>query len=910
MPSPEQEHTGRGRRPLNPATAPAEELIAHVATDPINGLTQKEAERRLENSTALPLFGKPRRSYASCVRRTIREPALWLMLAVALISLFFDRVLLGLVCLALTAGNTALCAFFLYRADGIDAAMQVYDTPLCRVIRGGRTRRIPADGLVKGDILILRKGDIVPADCRLLKTESFAVCERELEASAQQPTVVHLEKDAHLFPESTAGFRLSPVNMAFAGGMVEEGSALAIVVAVGSESHLGGFIGRLPSSHRGRGIACFQKASKVLSVYNLCLFCLMIPVIAVGIFTVGEKYEFLDIFLSVLALTTVTLSEHLLAKGAYVAAVARHAAATDRDTENTAEIKSAAAPEKLTSMTDLLLVGTAALHDGERHPVILQIGDTLYRCDRPEADEEARAVAEYLYLYRKGMAASGGAEDSDGRYDGLLKAFCDWAEVDSEALDVKIKGIRADAEGVSGIFPAVDGNRRITVRLTEDFGGVETCTRFCDGRRVRPLEREGINLLYRAYREAVRQGTTPLFVLTLSGGEATVRAMLTYAPHTCRKAAGCIKNLESAGIRVAAFLRDVSDSHTHVLAACGLTETAVADRPEPGDGSRAAAAERMDAGCRAFEGCSEAYILDCIKTLKEQGRTVGVLSGDGKDIALLAEADIAFTCSPSLYEMADGESRTPLWAEGNVDGLTDSRVANDRSRRAAHVVVRRTSSVGGGVLGVLRALRAADGIRSGLERALRFTLLSQAIRIMTVILPLCLCLSITTAPVVLLSGLFLDLLVLTAALHLPLGAAPEPRQGSGVWLEKPLAVHRDELLACAGSVILSWVVAGIAALCEADFGGDLLYYSLLCVFGLQTAVFLTDRLPRRDSTVFFTALAFGLAYVGALAASLVGGLVPLWSILLPLITPLSFVILRRVIPLVLKKVGKGSTRKS
>lgn len=910
MPSPEQEHTGRVRRPLNPATTPAEELIAHVATDPVNGLTQKEAERRLENSTATPLFGKPRRSFASCVRQTVREPALWLMLAVALISLFFDRVLLGLVCLALTAGNAALCAFFLYRADGIDAAMQVYDTPLGRVIRGGRARRVPADRLVKGDILILRKGDIVPADCRLLKTESFALCERELEASAQQPTVVHLEKDAHLFPESTAGFRSSPVNMAFAGGMVEEGSALAVVVAVGSKSHLGGFIGRLPSSHRGRSMACFKKASKVLSVYNLCLFCLMIPMIAVGIFTVGEKYEFLDIFLSVLALTTVTLSEHLLAKGAYMAAVARHAAATDRDTENTAEIKSSATPEKLTAMTDLLLVGTAALHDGKRHPGTLQIGDTVYRCDRPEADEEAKAVAEYLFLYRKGMAASGGSEEGDAGYESLLKAFCDWAEVDSDALDVKIKGIRAESEGISGIFPAVDGNRRITVRLTESFGTVEACTRFCDGRRIRPLDREGINLLYRAYREAVRQGTYPLFVLTVSGGETTVRAMLTYAPHTCRKTAGCVKNLEGAGIRVAAFLRDVSDSHTHALAVCGLTETTVADRPVPGDGNRAPAAELMDAGCRAFEGCSETYILDCIRGLKEQGRTVGVLSGDGTDISLLAEADVAFTCSPSLYDLADEENQTPLWADGLEDGLADSRVANDRSRRAAHVVVRRTSSVGGGVLGVLRALRAADGIRSGLERALRFTLLSQAIRLVTVLLPLCLCLSITAAPVVLLSGLFLDLLVLTAVLHIPLGMTPAPRQGSETWLDKPHAVHRNELLACAGSVVLFWAIAGIAALCEADFGGDLVYYSLLCTFGLQAAVFLTDRLPRRDSTVFFTALAFGLSYVGALAASLAGGLGLLWALVLPLIAPLSYVILRQIFPHILKKIGKGSAEKS
>ena len=905
MSSTEQPRDRRVRRSINPATASVEELLAHVATDPVSGLSQKEAERRLENSTALPLFRKQRRTFASCVRQTVREPALWLMLAVALISLFFDRVFLGLVCLALTAGNTALCAYFLYRADGIDASMQVYDTPLCRVIRGGRTRRVSADALVKGDILFLRKGDIVPADCRLLRTACFAVCERELEASTQQSAVVRLEKDADASPESAAGYRLSPVNMAFAGGMVEEGSALAVAVAVGSESHLGGLMGHVPSPHRGRGMDCLKKSSKVLSVYNLCLFCLIVPMIVVGIFTVGERYEFLDIFLSVLALATVTLSEHLLAKGAYVAAASRGAAATDRDAENTAEIKSATAPEKLTAMTDLLLIGTAALHDGERHPQTLQMGDTIYRCDRPEADEEVKAAAEYLYLYRIGM----GSGEADARLVGLLDAFCDWAEIDRDALQVKIKGIRAEQDGVSGIFPAVDGNRRIAVRLTDDFASVEACTRFCDGRRIRPLDRAGINLLYRAYREAVRRGTPPLFLLTASGNEITVRAMLTYAPHVCRKNAGCIKNLESAGIRVAAFLRDVSDGHAHVLAACGLTENTVSDRPSSED-IRIPAVQRLDEGCRAFEGCSEAFMLDCITALKAQGRTVGVLSVDERDISLLAEADIAFTCSPSLYETADSETHTLLRADSIPDGLPDSRTANDRSRRAAHVLVRRTSAVGGGVLGVLRALQTADGIKSTLCRTLRFTLLSQAIRAMMVILPLCLGLSITAAPIVLLSGLLLDLLVMTAALHFPLAHTPMPRQGSTAWLSRPHATHRAELFAICSSVVIVWAVAGIAALCEAEFGGDLLYYSLLCTFGLQATVFLTDRLPRRDSMVFFTALAFGLAYVGALAASLVGGLAPMWSLLMPLVAPASYVAFRLLFGRFLKKPETGSAIQS
>lgn len=911
MPTPEQDRTQRVHRPIDPATAELPDLLSHLATDPAAGLSPKEAARRHEDSEARPLFrGAPRR-YAQCVKKTIREPALWLLLAVAVISLFFERVGLGVFCLLLAVGHTALCACFLYRSDRTDAAMQAaYDAPLCRVLRGGRMLRISAEGLVKGDILLLCKGDIIPADCRLLRTEGFSVSERELDASDPHRPSVRLQKDATVIPESADGYRISPVNMVFAGGMAEEGSALGVVVAVGSETHLGGLVGHLASPHQGKTVGYFRKAARVLSIYNLCLFCLTVPLTALGIFTVGEKYEFLDIFLSVLALAAVTLTEHLLCKGIHLAASARRTAALDRDVENTADIKSAASFEKLTAMTDLLLVGTAALHDGACHPEALVVGDQIYHCDRPDADECIIGVAEYLNLYRKGMEMLPTAEGGTNPYAELISAFCKWADLDTQAFSVKVKEIRTEGRGVSGVFPTADGNRRVTVWLTERFDEIESCTQIWDGKKVHPLDRDGLNTLYRTYRKFVRQGSIPLFVVTEDHGETVLCAILTYAPLVCRKTAGCVKNLESAGIRVTAFLHTVSESHTRVLAACGLTEVFPADRPAPEGEPRTPAAERIAEGCRAFEGCSPSYVLECIEALKAEGRTVGVLSVDGEDMALLSEADIAFTCTPALFASAeDGCARLdPRDSERglpDMDGTPDGCVANDRFRRAAHITVRRSSSVGGGILGVLHALRAADGFKSALDRTLRFTLLSQTVRLVMTVLPLCLGLSVASAPALLLSGLLLDLLVMAAAAGLPLESTPAQRRSLDAGITRPHVTHRAEMIAVAISAALPWAVAGIATLFRATFGGDLLYYGLLCTFGLQLALFLTDRLPRRNSTVFFTSLALGLAYVGALAAALVGGLTLLWALVLPLMSPAVYVILRAILSHLMSNPKKG-----
>lgn len=909
MPSSTEQTQGAHRR-IHPATVSVDELLRHLATDPTVGLSPKEAERRVP-ADRLPLFRRPPRRLSDCMIRASREPSLWLLMAVALISLCFERIALGVFCAALAMGNAVLCGYFLYRADRTDEAMLTYDTPLSRVLRGGRLLRLSADGLCPGDIILLAKGDIVPADCRLLRTDGLCVSERELDITDPHRPAVRRQKDAAAQPEVTEGVRLSPVNMAFAGGIVEEGSALAVVTAVGRKTHLGGLIRHVPSAHQGKPVSLFARSARFLSIYNLCLFCLIVPLTAVGIFTVGDSCEFLDIFMSALALSSLTLTEHLLAKGYHLASATRRAAAKDRDGENTAEIKSAATLERLTAMTDLILVGTAALHDGEWHPEAVYVGDRVYRCDHPDADETVQSLCEFLYLYRRGMATLPAAgQGSTERKSRLLAALCEWAELDIRGLSVKIKEIRAEGGGVSGIFPTADGNRRITVLLTDRFDEVETCTGIHDGSKRTPANREAVNALYRTYREAVRKGSTPLFLLTEDHGERTMRAMITYAPHTCRKTAGCVKNLESAGIRVTAMLHDVAETHGRVLSACGLTEMAPADTPVPEGYNRTPAAVRIAAGCRAFEGCTEDYVLSCIRDLKAEGRTVGVLAADAEDVYLLSEADVAFTCAPSLF--AEAEEGIPVLytcgadkPSADADGLPDGVLANDRARRTAHVILRRSTPVGGGLLGVLRALQASDGFKDALDSTFRFTLLSQIVRSVAVILPLCLGLSIATAPALLLSGLFVDLLVLSAALNLPLRSTPAHRRRVEAGLIRPHVTYRAELIAAAVGMALPWVAVAVASLFRVKFGGELHYVGLLCLLGLQLAIFCTGQLPRRDSSSFMTAVAMALLYVGGLALALISHLSLLWALAMPLLAPVAYLLIRLILGYALKKRKKA-----
>ncbi len=906
------------KRKINPATCTCDELLTHLSTDPGTGLSVKEAERRRDRSLTPSLFERNTRTNQDRLWAVVRDVSLWLLMVVSVLALFFDRIALGVVCLVLTVGHGVICILLSRRADRVDAAMQATDVPLARVLRSRRVRRMEADSLVPGDILLLHPGDMVPADARLLRTEDFVVSERPLVARQNdRPTAPErLCKNADTRPESGAIRRHSPENMVFAGGVVEAGFAVAVVVAVGRNTHLGGLIGEVPSAHPSRMPTVLERVKRPLSIINLCLIALIIPLTVVGILTLRDRYELLDIVLPSVAFSALMLTEHVLIRGRSMAAVHRRDAACRRDGVNTADIKSGTHLEKLTTLTDLLLVGTAALHDGKSHPVALRIGTTEYRCDRPDADDPVRSLVELLTIYATPPTDSA-AHDRTApipslrrELEHLIPTLIEWSDMDREALAVKAADIRCEDGWVSVVLPTIEGNRRIGIRLTENFDDLYACHDcFTAGplrtaaQKVPPDVRpspadERLSELRRAYSNACRDGLSAFFVITAVGGRSTIHAMVTYAPKVSPKTAGCIRSFEAAGVRVSAYLRDVTFINDRVLSACGLADAQPISRLERGEGTarlRRPAAELLKEGYRAFEGCDEDYIRTAIRDLKAEGRKVAVLSVDARDIALLDEADLAVTCSPSMFESAEeGEMRicelsgAAASALAGRDGSAEGMLATDLCRRRADVLVRRATETGGGVNGFKTALLAADRYKTALDRFYTYLIAVQMLRFVTLLIPLCLGFVPVSAVAFLLSGFLGDAFVYAVLVNLKGADAPAPRRSMEDRIGQPYRTHGSILLVTLIAAVLPWIVVGIAKLLDVDFGADLTHYALLCLLGCQTALYRTEILPKRNRTVFFGTLTMVLLYVGALAGALGAGLGLLWAIITPVVVCLLY----------------------
>lgn len=901
----------RQRRREDPAGLPLEAVLKRLGTDPEVGLSPREAEkRRTAESSAGRLYTTDTLGLRGCIRRLCREPILWIFLAVCLSALLFSRVAIGVACLCMTLAYGAICTLCYVRTEKIDAAMQTGEMPLCRVLRNGHVRRVSVGGIVRGDILLLYPGDTVPVDACIIETDGqLVLLERELSGDPDGRRTIRLRKDASAVAPTENALH-SPDNMVYAGGTVERGRARVVVVATGADTHLGALTGGLPPVHRRRPSAALRRAERWLNILSLALLVLVIPLTALGILTLGGRYDLLDIVLVSLTPALTAMTGHILLRAAFVGASLRESAAELRNTACTADIRTAETLDGLDRVDELVLVGTAGLHDGIPHPEYLTVGRARYDCTRPGADADATRCATYAFLYAEAMRRTPPgrlpvAAETEPRLReslALLEALAAWAELSPEAVHMRVQEVTPLPSASPDDLPAVrvtwnDGSRE-ELRLyrdTEEIAGIETLPGRVPSGASAPLRSDdGREALRHACRQARLAGLRTCVLLSTQPEGTCLEGLMAYAPHSCRKTEGAVRALQAEGLEVTVFLRDVSEENARVLAECGFSAS-MTDRPTP-ETAREPASLRRRAGALAFEGCDTAYILEYLRDRQQAGAHLLVLSGDARDRRILEAADVGCTiCPPGLYRTAMERPVAMLEPETCTagDGDPDASCATDGCRRCADVVVRRVSPEGGGVLGLRTALDTAARYRYAMESFWRFWGLSQLLRILMLLLPTCMGATLPEAPWMLLSGFFADMLAL---LSLALNDAPVSlsRRRRQVGLRAWLISHLDDLIGLGAAVAALWGAVGVAKLQMVNFGtASLSVYVGVSVLSLQLALYLSDRiLCRRTRSGWFFLLGFLLLWVGTLAVGLGSGLRLYWSLVFPLGGGILFLLIR------------------
>lgn len=217
----------------------AAEAVEKLGSETDRGLSSREAEKRLGRDGENLLRGKKKKSLAAEFFEQFKDFTVIVLLIASGVSFatsfleergdFADPIMILIIVIL----NAAVGVIQQRRAEHSLEALKNMSAPTAAVIRDGKETIIPASKLVRGDIIEVRAGDLVPADARLITSHSLFAQESALTGES-----VPCEKDARAAVKK--GSEQAEIkNMIFSSTVITAGHARAVVTETGMDTAVG-----------------------------------------------------------------------------------------------------------------------------------------------------------------------------------------------------------------------------------------------------------------------------------------------------------------------------------------------------------------------------------------------------------------------------------------------------------------------------------------------------------------------------------------------------------------------------------------------------------------------------------------------------------------------------------------------
>ncbi len=294
-----------------------EQIYADLDTSE-NGLTDEQAAKRLERDGENKLKEGKKDSVVKKFFLQFTDVMVIVLIAAAVISAvvavvekqyedFIDvGIILAIVILNAVIGTVQEC-----KAEKAMESLKKMSAPFCKVRRNGEVKKIDANLLVKGDVVILEAGDVAPADMRLVKCASL-----KAESATLTGESVSEEKFTH--PIDGDNVQLADRdNMLFGSSTVTYGRGEGVVVATGMDAEIGKIASMLDTKEKN--VTPLQKklnaTGKFISIAVLIVAAAVFVIgilSAVGTGSLGAA-SIIDSFMTAVALAVAAIPESLTA---------------------------------------------------------------------------------------------------------------------------------------------------------------------------------------------------------------------------------------------------------------------------------------------------------------------------------------------------------------------------------------------------------------------------------------------------------------------------------------------------------------------------------------------------------------------------------------------------------------------
>lgn len=206
------------------------------------GLSNKEAKIRQEDQGKNKLNEAKKQSLISKIIKSILDPMIIMLLVTAAISAFaakmqnepYTDVFIILVVVII---NTIMGLIQESKAEKAIDSLKEMTASTSKVLRDGKLEIIKSEDVVVGDIIILEAGDLVPADARVIESNSLKVEEAALTGESNSVSkiinILNLKQDEKEIP---LGDRK---NMVYSGSTISYGRGRAVVTQIGMDTQIG-----------------------------------------------------------------------------------------------------------------------------------------------------------------------------------------------------------------------------------------------------------------------------------------------------------------------------------------------------------------------------------------------------------------------------------------------------------------------------------------------------------------------------------------------------------------------------------------------------------------------------------------------------------------------------------------------
>lgn len=200
----------------------------------ISGLSRSEVAERLASEGYNELPTKRRRDTFAIAVEVLREPMFMLLVAAGSIYLLLGDLQEALVLLASVLVVFGITIYQERKTERALEALRDLSSPRALVVRDGIRQRIAGRDVVRGDILILKEGDRVPADAVLLDCHDLKADESLLTGESVPVTKIAWDGAAQL---ARPGGDDRP--FVYSGTMLVQGNGIAETLATGPRTEIG-----------------------------------------------------------------------------------------------------------------------------------------------------------------------------------------------------------------------------------------------------------------------------------------------------------------------------------------------------------------------------------------------------------------------------------------------------------------------------------------------------------------------------------------------------------------------------------------------------------------------------------------------------------------------------------------------